>query len=133
VGSDDDGAVVAVQREKFDAAGAEFGGGLEAGFRVVGEAVVHQLGGHGFDVVPEFFRAREGGEQAVALALEPMPSGPLVHPTGQRPIEPPLGPCLDRGLGGSGELAGWAAGRGGEGIIYPETKKTLETRAFRRF
>ena len=89
-----------------EAACGEFGGFLDAGLRIVGEAVVHQLGGHRFEVGPEIFRAREGGEEAVALALEPMPAGLLVHPAGQRPFEPPCGPCLDRGLGGIGKLLG---------------------------
>ncbi len=65
-----------------EATGAEFGGFLDAGLRVVGETVVHQLGGHRFEVGPEVFRAREGGEEAVALALEPLASGLLVHPAG---------------------------------------------------
>ena len=81
-----------------EAACGEFGGFLDAGLRVVGEAVVHQLGGHRFEVGPQVRRAGEGGEEAVAVALEPMPSGLLVHPAGQRPFEPPCGPCLDRSL-----------------------------------
>lgn len=87
-----------------EAADAEFGSFLDAGLRVVGEAVVHQLCGHRFEVGPEIFRARKGGEEAVALALEPMPTGLWVHPLSKWHLKPPLGPLLERSVGVVGKL-----------------------------
>ncbi len=81
-GETQDGLATGMTDLGDEAARAEFGCFFDAGLRVVSETVVHQLGGHRFEVGPELFRAREGGEEAVALALEPMPSGLVVHPAG---------------------------------------------------